>query len=142
MLYLFVLAVIALVAPVIYANIKPITSNKRAKRILTTGIFSFFGVIAAITVVSMSGSPAFAQEAATAAASGGIASGLAYIGAGLVTTGSCIGSGIAVASSATAALGAISEDGSLFGKALIFVALAEAIALYGVLVSVLILNKV
>ena len=38
--------------------------------------------------------------------------------------------------------GAISEDGSLFGKALIFVALGEGIALYGLLVSILILAKI
>ena len=45
--------------------------------------------------------------------------------------------GIAVASSASAALGAISEDGSLFGKSLIFVAMAEGIALYGLIISYL-----
>ena len=58
------------------------------------------------------------------------------------TTGlSGIGSGIAVASSASAALGAISEDGSLFGKSMIFVAMAEGIALYGLIISFMILGK-
>ena len=52
-----------------------------------------------------------------------------------------IGSGIAVASSASAALGAISEDGSLFGKSMIFVAMAEGIALYGLIISFMILGK-
>ena len=47
-----------------------------------------------------------------------------------------------VGSAATAALGAISEDGSLFGKALIFVVLGESIALYGLLISIQILNKI
>ena len=50
-------------------------------------------------------------------------------------------SGIAVASSASAALGAISEDGSLFGKSMIFVAMAEGIALYGLIISFMILGK-
>ena len=53
---------------------------------------------------------------------------------------SCIGAGIAVASAASAALGALSEDSSIMGKALIFVALAESIALYGLLISFSILG--
>ncbi|MCX7614363.1 MAG: ATP synthase subunit C [Clostridiales bacterium] len=144
-MYLTILAIFAMVAPVVYSKIKPVSTKKRAQKILFAGITSFFGVIAVMAIVSMTGSPAIAADAAAAGATAaptGIAAGLAFIGAGLVTTGSCIGSGIAVASASTAALGSISEDGSLFGKALIFVALAEAISLYGVLISILILNKI
>ena len=72
---------------------------------------------------------------------GGLAEGLGYLGAALVTGLSGIGSGIAVASSASAALGAISEDGSLFGKSMIFVAMAEGIALYGLIISFMILGR-
>ena len=53
-----------------------------------------------------------------------------------------IGSGVAVAAAAPAAIGATSEDPKAFGKSLIFVALGEGIALYGLLISILILNKV
>ena len=49
---------------------------------------------------------------------------------------------IAVAAAAPAAIGATSEDPKAFGKALIFVALGEGIALYGLLVSILILAKI
>ena len=45
----------------------------------------------------------------------------------------------AVASSASAALGAISENDKAFGKALIFVGLAEGVALYGLIVALLLL---
>jgi V/A-type H+-transporting ATPase subunit K len=55
---------------------------------------------------------------------------------------SCIGAGIAVAASASSALGAISENEKTFGKALIFVALAEGVALYGLLISFQILSKI
>ena len=79
--------------------------------------------------------------AASDAASNGLATGLGYLGAALVTGLSGIGSGIAVASSASAALGAISEDGSIFGKSMIFVAMAEGIALYGLIISFMILGK-
>ena len=46
-----------------------------------------------------------------------------------------MGAGIAVGPSASAAIGAISEEPKVMGKALIFVALAEGIALYGLLIA-------
>lgn len=63
-----------------------------------------------------------------------------YLAAALSTGLSCIGAGVAVASAASAAIGALSEDSSIMGKALIFVALAESIALYGLLISFSILG--
>ena len=48
---------------------------------------------------------------------------------------------MAVAAGAPAAIAAASEDPKSFGKSLIFVALGESIALYGVVISILILNK-
>ena len=54
---------------------------------------------------------------------------------------SCIGGGIAVASAASAALGAISEDSSVLGKSLIFVGLAEGVCLYGLIISFMILGQ-
>lgn len=91
------------------------------------------------TVVMLGGT--VTANAASDAAASGLATGLGYIGAALVTGLSGIGSGIAVASSASAALGAISEDGSLFGKSMIFVAMAEGIALYGLIISFMILGR-
>ncbi|MBE6708804.1 MAG: hypothetical protein E7578_06140 [Ruminococcaceae bacterium] len=86
-----------------------------------------------------------ATESETEAEAGtdsGFAEGMAYIAAAIVTGLSGIGGGIAVAAGAPAAIGATSEDPKAFGKALIFVALGEGIALYGLLVSILILAKV
>ena len=68
--------------------------------------------------------------------------GLGLLAAGLVTGLAGIGGGIAVAAGAPAAIAATSEDPKAFGKALIFVALGESIALYGVVISILIHNKV
>ena len=79
-------------------------------------------------------------QAATSA-DAGLATGLGYIAAALVTGLSCIGGGIAVASAASAALGAISEDQSILGKSLIFVGLAEGVALYGLIISFMIIGK-
>ena len=51
------------------------------------------------------------------------------------------GGGIAVASAASAALGAISEDSSVLGKSLIFVGLAEGVCLYGLIISFMIISR-
>ncbi|MFV0254778.1 MAG: ATP synthase subunit C, partial [Erysipelotrichaceae bacterium] len=68
------------------------------------------------------------------------AQGLGFLAAALCTFGSTIGAGIAVSSAASSAIGAISENDGNFGKALIFVALAEGVAIYGLLISILIIN--
>ncbi|MBP1755787.1 MAG: synthase subunit, partial [Firmicutes bacterium] len=107
------------------------------KATLAFNVFMFFGVLVVANVMMFSGQ-AFAAGTATAAAS---TDGWKYIAAALSTGLSCIGGGVAVASAASAALGAISEDASIMGKSLIFVALAEGIALYGLIVSFTILGS-
>ena len=87
------------------------------KAALACNVFFFFGTVLVADILMFSGNVQAAGE-------------------GL----SCIGAGIAVASAASAALGALSEDASIMGKALIFVALAESIALYGLLISFSILG--
>lgn len=69
-----------------------------------------------------------------------VGAGIGMLGVALVTGLSCIGAGIAVAASASSAIGAISENPKTFGKAMIFVALAEGVALYGLLISIQILS--
>ncbi|MDF2905325.1 MAG: ATPase [Herbinix sp.] len=105
------------------------------KATLAFNVFMFFGVLVIANVMMFSGN-AYAAESAAAVGTDG----WKYIAAALSTGLSCIGGGIAVASAASAALGAISEDSSIMGKSLIFVALAEGIALYGLIVSFTILG--
>jgi V/A-type H+-transporting ATPase subunit K len=52
-----------------------------------------------------------------------------------------LGAGYAVAQVGTAALGALAEKPELFGRVLVMVGLAEGIAIYGLIVSILILNR-
>ena len=117
--------------------------GQRAKRALGVNVLSFFACLILAAVVGIGGSASAAgtaEAAAAAAASGaGLAEGLKYVGAALAVGLSGIGGGIAVASSASAALGAISENDKAFGKALIFVGLAEGVALYGLIVALLLL---
>ena len=113
-------------------------SKKRYKRTIGANAFFFFGAFVVAGIMLFSGMPAQAAEAAGTAASS--ATGFGYLAAALSTGLSCVGGGIAVASASSAALGAISEDGSVFGKALIFAGLAEGIALYGLIIAFMILG--
>jgi V/A-type H+-transporting ATPase subunit K len=63
------------------------------------------------------------------------------LGAAISTGLACLGAGIAVGSSGAAAVGAIAEKPESFGRALIFVGMAEGIAIYGLIISFLILNR-
>ncbi len=120
------------------------------KRILKTNLLAFALVLVITASLAFSASAVDAdtpdasveQAAQTeqAAESNGD-KGLGLLAAGLVTGLAGIGGGIAVAAGAPAAIAATSEDPKSFGKSLIFVALGESIALYGVVISILILNK-
>ena len=105
------------------------------KAALGFNLFFFFGTLVVSDILLFSGKVQAASQVSQASAEG-----WRYLAAALSTGLSCIGAGIAVASAASAALGALSEDSSIMGKALIFVALAESIALYGLLISFSILG--
>ncbi len=69
------------------------------------------------------------------------AAGWALMAAALATGLSSLAGGFAVARLGTAAVGALTEKPDLFGRLLILVGLAEGIAIYGVIISILILNR-
>jgi len=110
----------------------------RYKTALGINAFLFFGTLILSSVFMFNGQAAAAEAAA--AVTGGVA-GMGYLAAALSTGLACIGGGIAVSAAASAALGAISEDGSILGKSLIFVGLAEGVCLYGLIISFMILGK-
>lgn len=56
----------------------------------------------------------------------------------IVVGAASIGSGIAVAAAAPAAIGATSEDPKAFGKAIVFVGLAEGVSIFGLLIAIFI----
>jgi len=66
----------------------------------------------------------------------------AYISAAIVASVGSIAAGIAVSFVGAAAMGAMSEKPELSGRALIYVGLAEGIAIYGLIIAIMILNKV
>lgn len=116
-------------------------SRGRYKKYLAVNVATFFGVLIFGIIYGYTDTVMAAEAVAEVANSSGLATGMGYIAAALSTGCSCIGGGIAVASAASAALGAISEDQSILGKSLIFVGLAEGVALYGLIISFMILGK-
>ena len=65
-----------------------------------------------------------------------------FVAAALATGLSSLGAGYAVASVGAAAIGALAEKPELLGRALIVIGLAEGIAIYGLIISILILNRI
>ncbi len=133
---LFALVGMALVFGSLFLMKKGVNKSNAKSRVLAH-VAMFVGVFA-ITIV-FTGVRAFAFES-DGTMTGTLAQGLGFIGAALVTGCSCLGAGIAVAAAAPAAIGAISENSDNFGKAMIFVALGEGVAIYGLLISILIIN--
>ena len=135
---LIVLLLLTMVVPagIFYLGEK---KARRFKNMLAVNIVSFFSVLIFTSIFMFS--TAFAAETAEAAAISSSA-GMAYLAAALSTGLGSLGAGIATGQAASSALGALSENDSIMGKALIFVALAEGIAIYGILIAVMILGRV
>lgn len=113
------------------------SDRKKGKECLLMNAIAFFAVIGMGVVFTLGSGVSALAAGETAQTS--IGEGFKFIGAALSTGLSGIGGGIAVASAASAAIGAMSENEKIMGKTLIFVALAEGIALYGLVISILIL---
>ncbi len=146
--YVIYLLPLAVIFASVYAALKSFTKHGSGSKALKVNL-SLVGVFAlcliagglSVSAVSASDVVSATDAVATAATAVDPTKGLGMIAAALVTGLSGIGGGIAVAAAAPAAIGATSEDPKAFGKALIFVALGESIALYGLLVSIMILAK-
>lgn len=142
LLFTMPLVVVAAIMAPLFVCLKRMHDKKpfNKKVSVIANVASFFGVMAVMTVLPLTGAFAETAEAVNeAAANGGLAEGLKYIGAALSTGLGTIGTGIAVGGAAPAAIGAVSENDKSFSKALIFVALGEGVAIYGLLISILIL---
>lgn len=132
---------LAVVVITIYSGLYLLKTNEdpskdKIKKALKINLSTFVPVMAMILVLLL---PANTRAAAETVATSNV-DGLRYIGAALSTGLATIGTGYAVGTVGSAALGAISEDQSILGRTIIFVGLAEGIAIFGVIISILILN--
>jgi len=111
-----------------------------------TPVIGFFiiSIAVALAMTALLLGPAFAETAVEAASGSDTSSfaGMAMIGAAISAGLASLGAAYAVAIVGSAAVGALVEKPELLGRLLILVGLAEGIAIYGLIVAVLILNKV
>lgn len=110
-----------------------------AKRRMITHVCFFFAIVLGTVFFSATKAYAAGADDVTMKMAGSIGQGLGFIAAALATGLSALGAGIAVAAAAPAAIGAFSENEKNLGKSMIFVALGEGVAIYGLLISIFII---
>jgi V/A-type H+-transporting ATPase subunit K len=128
----------------IYLELRPMKDGARAQRwwkgTLAANLLLF--VAASIGMLALGMHDAMAQQAATAHGEISTGLGLALLGAGLPTGLAAFGAGLAVGPVGAASLAIISEKPEMFGRTLIYLGLAEGIAIYGLVVTILLLGKI
>lgn len=146
--FLFLL-MLGILGPILiggYFHRHPISDPARARR-WWRGSMSINLVLSMVGILGLAVTGTQDALAASEAASAGGAAistglGLALLGIGLPTGLATIGAGIAVGTVGAAALALIGEKPEMFGRTLIFVGLAEGIAIYGLVVTILLLGKI
>ena len=111
-------------------------SKKFVRSVIKLNLFIFVPVFVfgLVTLV-----PEITQAASETASGSG--QGLGYLAAGLSTGLAALGAGVAVSNVGSAAIGAVSEDPDILGKSMIYLGLAEGIAIYGLIISIMILGS-
>jgi V/A-type H+-transporting ATPase subunit K len=149
---LLALAVVIAAGTVLYGRAAMRKNRKGSvKKAVLVSISAFGAVVISLVVMAVMRIPAYAagEAAADAVAAAGAAAasesglslgdGLKYLAAALSTGIATIGTGMAVGSVGSSAISAVTEDSSIMGKTLIYVGMAEGIAIYGMIISILIL---
>ena len=133
---LSIIVVLTTIASGIYLkNNNRDNSKRKFKKALGVNLMSFIPLILMALIIISPDSSLAATSAETSA------NGLGMLAAALSTGMATIGTGYAVGVVGSAALGAVSEDDTLLGKTLIYVGLAEGIAIYGLVISIMILGR-
>jgi V/A-type H+-transporting ATPase subunit K len=119
----------------------------RGSKRLLAGIIAFsFGLLLVGAAANLAAPPASAADSAGGESAVKVAAdasgyGMGFIGMALATGLACIGAGIAVGSVGSAAIGLVGEQPGAIGTTLIYVGLAEGVAIYGIVISMLIFSK-
>ena len=108
-----------------------------AKRRMITHVCFFFAILLGTVFFAASKAYAATQDDIALKMAGSIGQGLGFMAAALSTGLSAVGACIAVAAAAPAAIGAFSENEKNFGKSMIFVDMGEGVAIYGLLISII-----
>lgn len=139
------LSVASLIAAGAYLELRPRPLPQPLPRWLKGGIFInllAFGLGLA-GFLFLAAEQVLAQEVVTGSVQEvSLGRALAIIGVGMPTAVAAIGAGIALGPVGSAALAVIAEKPEMFGRTLIYLGLAEGIAIYGLVMSILLLGKI
>jgi V/A-type H+-transporting ATPase subunit K len=128
-----------------YYELRPLPPRRNARPLLRRTIALNLGlfVLAEIGLLFFAANEVMAaQNVASAASDISIGKGLALIGIGIPTAVATIGAGIAVGPVGASSLAVIAEKPEMFGRTLIYLGLAEGIAIYGLVVTILLLGTI
>ena len=145
MVGLVTLSVLGLIALGVYLELRPGARGPRPRWLkpLLGGNLLVFGLGIAGTLIFGVQEAMAAAPAATGTAAGDLTGlGIALLGIGLPTGLAAIGAGLAVGPVGAGALAVIAEKPEMFGRTLIYLGLAEGIAIYGLVVTILLLGKI
>lgn len=139
-------AILGLIATGLLLELRPATAARVrpwAKPALGAQLLVFVAAQLGLLLLGVDAVLAEETAGAASAAAGGMTTGmgLAILGVGVPTGLSTIGAGIAVGPIGAASLAAVMERPEALGRSLIFLGLAEGIAIYGLVMSILLLNR-
>lgn len=137
-------SVVLLIALGVYLELHPRRPPERIPRWVKGGVLANLLAFAMglIGVLFLGAQEVLAQEVTGPTRELSEAVGLALIGIGLPTGLAAIGAGIALGPVGSAALAVIAEKPEMFGRTLIYLGLAEGIAIYGLVMSILLLGQI
>ncbi|MEN8176425.1 MAG: ATP synthase subunit C [Pseudomonadota bacterium] len=143
LLALVTLSFVGTIALGLYYEMRPVASRAAPLRPLVGGNLLLFGLgLVGVLYLGIQDVLAEAPGTAEGAREITVGMGLALIGIGLPTGLAAIGAALAVGPVGAAALAVVAEKPEAFGRTLIYLGLAEGIAIYGLVVTILMLGKV
>ena len=146
LLALMSVSLLGVVALGFYFEIRPVPRNPSTvnwlKGTVGVNLLTYFGALVGILFLGVNDVMAAAPAAVEAAKEVSVGLGLALIGIGLPTAVATIAAGIAVGPVGTASLAVIAEKPEVFGRTLVYLGLAEGIAIYGLVVTILLLGRI
>ena len=135
--------IVGLIACGLYIELRPARhgiSRRWFKPAIGTNLVIFVAAHAALVFMGIQevmAAPAVAEVGGEIS----LGTGLGIIGVGIPTAFSTVGAGIAVGPIGAASLAVLAEQPEIFGRTLIYLGLAEGIAIYGLVMSILLLDR-
>lgn len=142
LLTLMTMSLLGIIALGIYYELHPLVTQvtRRMKSTVVIQLLTFF--IAQLGLLFLGIQEVMAESVhSTTPHDISVGMGLAMIGIGIPTAFASIGAGIAVGPVGAASLAVVAEKPEMFGRTLVYLGLAEGIAIYGLVVTILLLGK-